>query len=328
MKDSINILSIPSGQHLNLGTIQNISQDSESVVCVERTEFGCFHEHKAPYILDRPLSTVSSGRPCSLVPPSIDDSTATLFVFPQYELLFNDNLCSISWLVANRTSVSKDIKRFIFVGERGVPSYDLFLLYSYPLDSFIYENGSLTAVSQEAVRRLSHRFSLSELASKCTKLGCLVDSAAGVNSSIITQLYKLGSQYGFKVYPISIGKLEDYKLGNFCDIDLFVNLQCQFCFDLREKFSTPVLTYFEFVSGLFESFWDYSYGDYSALLLREQTELLNSNIAGYIDNKPSDFKSVFSCHSKPASNSDEEVVENVEITTGQFGTPMSYQNLL
>lgn len=327
MKDSLYIQSVPPGRNLHIDFNSYEAPDSEAVICVERTPYGCCHDYKASSILDRPVSKSILPHTSRYDAP-LNSNSDDLLVFPSCEVYISEKSCSIIWFISNRSCITTDYKRYIFCGERNSPFFDLFLLYSYSLEPYIFENSTLVSVSQEGVRRISHRFSLSEKAKNCKKLGCLVDSAAGVNSAIIAQLYKLGSKYDFKVYPISIGKIEDYKLGNFCDIDLFVNLQCQFCFDFKEKYSTPVLTYYEFVSGIFGCFWDSNYGDYSALLLKEQTELLTSNISGYIENRTTDFKTDFACRSKTAFDVDTRTDEATFIVAGHTGTPMSYKTLL
>jgi hypothetical protein len=325
MFESISIISLSAGQRVPY--LENTSEDlrSEQIFCTERTSFGCFHEYKAQSILKRPVKEVSYTGSCTLCPPF--SNSDALFVFPSYENICVDKCCSIFWFISNRSS-PQQFEKLIYVGERSTPAFNMFLLYAYPMNSYIFEDDEVIDVTSESVRIISHRYSLSQKVSSCSKVGCLVDSAAGINSDIITQLYRLGSRHDFKVYPISIGRIEDYKLGNFGDLDIFVNLQCQFCFEFREKYSTPVLSYYEFITGLLDCFWDYRYGEFSALLLHENCELIKPNIAGYIENKSTDFSGTFSCNPTNILECEENVEDDVEIHTGQYGTPKAYHILL
>ena len=315
----MNVLALPSGASIDT---RELPAESNTVISIERTEYFCQHEYKLCHILKTSIEGVFRPYREALRVPFSTSSDDLVVLDDSNASVKCDNSCQLSDIL-NRSIDLKKFSRVIFYGDNESPSFDLFLLYVYPHPAFTFRDNAIIDVSSESVKLLSYRYSMSSLSQNRSKIGCLIDSNMGINAKIMNHLYFLGSRFGYKVYPIAVGKIEDYKLGNFPGIDIFVNLQCQFCFQLRQKFSIPVLNYFEFVSGILECFWDYPYGDYMSLLLREQSELIeNARISGFIENCESDFSTEFAAPQNISPNT------SCTIEQGLFGTPKTYNSLL
>lgn len=318
MHQDLNVLRTHSNRPLDLEVLPDKEAHTCSLLYIDSSERNCFHGTKAHLILKIDKFTQTDIH--SLTERVMIPENDAYFVAP-FGVNCDPDFITVRTLVLNRKDLNER-HRFIYVGDPTDPEYEVFLLYAFPSPCSIYSNHMLQDCSAESMRRISFRHSLSSNAKLYNKVGVLIDSLTQVNEKILQSLYNLSDRFGFKLYMFSIEKLEDFKLGNYPDIDAFINIKCYFCFEWRKRFIKPILSYYDFVSGLLDCFWEYSYGDYYSLLFHQGLELLNPRVQGYIQNQASDFTAVYHCDSE-STNCKETTIEK-----GIFGVPRSYHFLL
>ena len=176
-------------------------------------------------------------------------------------------------------------------------------------------------VSRESMRIVSARASLLDICKASRKVGVLIDFVNDNNRHVLQSLKAFFSPE-IQFYYFSIGTIEDYKLGNFPDIDLFISFKCNICFDSSRKYIKPIVTPYEFLASQLDCFWNFRYGDIMGLLKNYSAELLRkTQVRGYLTSDVSSFHQVFSC---PSADSNERSDRELNISAGSTGLPMSY----
>lgn len=279
----------------------------------------CCPDYKTQQIFpNRSVGNMNRGSDTDLsvhfkVAPLTTDSTSTEVIELQPRDFFNE------------IYKFENIESITFFGSSESEYYNSFLSICYPCKAYITDGNEVVDVSRESIRAISARGNMIDLCKNCERVGVLVDFVNDDNRPILEGLRALFSPE-IRFYYFSVGVIEDYKLGNFPDVEIFISFKCNLCFDMKKRYCKPVVTPFEFFAAQLDCFWEFRHGDIGSLLKKYSEQLLQkTQVRGYLASCPDDFKERFSC---PASEQGADQNSSFEIGVGATGVPMAYSTIV